>query len=294
MSRIVCLGDLMVDVLALLPGPLVTGSDVPAPISFSDGGSAANTAAWLAELGADTVFAGRVGADAFGQAAVQRLRDQGVTTRVSIDPSTPTGVCLVLISPDGERTMVPSAGANGTLSPADLSDPPLVGAGDRLHLSGYALLNEGSRAAARHALAGAVEAGVPVSVDAASAAPIRALGGPRLLEWLPAGALLIANTDELAAMTDDDPAGPTMLAARGFTAVIKDGPRGASLVHAGRRHELPTEPVPVLDSTGAGDAFAAGLLAALHGGEKLLQAVAAGNRAGARALRTVGGRPEIK
>lgn len=210
---------------------------------------------------------------------------------MSIDPETPTGVCLVLISPDGERTMVPSAGANGTLRPAELTDPPLVSAGDRLHLSGYTLLNEGSRAAARYALAGAVQAGVPVSVDAASAAPIRALGGPRLLDWLPAGALLIANTDELAALTEDDPAGPMLLAARGFTVVIKDGGRGASLVHAGQRHELPTEPVPVLDSTGAGDAFAAGLLAALHGGEQLTEAVAAGNRAGARALRTVGGRP---
>jgi ribokinase len=286
-SRIVCLGDLMIDVLALLPGPLAIGSDRPAPIGFADGGSAANTAAWLAQLGAPAVFAGRVGDDAFGQAAVQRLRTGGVQTRVSVDPAEPTGVCLVLVSPDGERTMVPSAGANATLGVADVIDPPLLTAADRLHLSGYALLNAGSRAAALAALEQASELAVPISLDLASAAPIRELGSEQFLSWLPAGALLLANSDELAAVTDD----VRSLSEAGFTVVVKTGPDGAMLATADSCRQVPTTAVEVLDSTGAGDAFAAGLLAALHGGGSLIEAVAAGNRTGARALRTIGGRP---
>lgn len=286
-SQVVCLGDLMVDVLALLPGPLAIGSDRPAPISFADGGSAANTAAWLAHLGAPVVFAGRVGDDAFGRAAVQRLRDGGVRTRVSVDPTEPTGVCLVLVSPDGERTMVPSAGANARLGPPELTDPPLLTSTDRLHLSGYALLNEGSRPAALAALARASELAIPISVDLASAAPLRELGVEQFLSWLPPGALLLANSDELAAVTDD----VRSLVGRGFTVVVKVGPEGAMLATAEGCWRVPTTTAEVLDSTGAGDAFAAGLLAALHGGRPLIEAVAAGNRSGASALRTLGGRP---
>lgn len=290
-GRVVCLGDVMLDVLALLPGPLVTGSDRPAPISIGHGGSAANTAAWLASLGNPAVFAGRVGADDFGRAAVELLQQQGVQTRVSIDPVAATGICLVLVGPDGERTMVPSAGANARLTVAELTEPPLLAAGDRLHLSGYPLLHPGSRTAALAALAMATELDLPISVDAASAAPIRQLGGQRFLDWLPAGSLLLANADELAALSDDDPAAPASLVARGLTVVVKRGPAGALVASPDTTTQVGTEPVQVLDSTGAGDAFAAGLLAALHRGADLLTAVQAANRTGALALTRLGGRP---
>lgn len=290
-GRVVCLGDVMLDVLALLPGPLEIGSDVPGAISFSHGGSAANTAAWLASSGVPTVFAGRVGDDPFGQSLLQRLVEQGVSTRVSMDRESATGVCLVLVGPDGERTMVPSTGANARLSLAELADPPLLERGDRLHLSSYALLHEGSRAAARFALDCAVELGVPVSVDAASAAPIRRLGGRQLLGWLPRGTLLLANADELAALTDGDPAGTAGLLERGLTLIVKRGSRGALVATADGSTEFATEPLAVLDSTGAGDAFAAGVLAALWGGASLQDAVVEGNRLGARAVSRIGGRP---
>ncbi len=290
-GRIVCLGDVMIDVLALLPGPVAIGSDVPAPISFSHGGSAANTAAWLAKLGAPSVFTGRVGDDEFGRAASEQLRQQGVTTRISIDPAVPTGVCLVLIGPDGQRSMVPSAGANATLGAAE---PGLLAPTDWLHLSGYSLLNAGSRTAARCALEVAAELGCPVSVDAASAEPIRRLGAGQFLAWLPSGTLLLANVDELNALTGeefDGEAGVAGLVGCGLTLVIKDGPRGAVLASSEGTQRLPTEPAAVLDSTGAGDAFAAGLLATLWDGAALPDAVAAGNRVGALALSQLGGRP---
>ena len=287
MTRVVCLGDAMVDVQALLPGELAIGSDTPAPVTFSHGGSAANTAAWLARLGVETAFVGRVGADAFGQDVIDQLSTSGVTPLVTVDPDAPTGVCLVLVAPGGERTMIPSVGANAGLQPTDL---PTFDRSDHLHLSGYSLLNAGSRPAARAALAQAAAAGAAVSVDVASAAPIRSLGAELLVSWLPSGALLFANADELTALTGSG--GIAVLTSRGFTVVVKDGPRGATV---GRPDQapvaVPTVPVDVVDSTGAGDAFAAGVLAAVRSGADLETAAARGNEAGAQAVRKLGARP---
>ena len=277
----------MVDVLARLPGPLAVGSDTPAPVSFGHGGSAANTACWLGFLSAPVVFAGRVGNDPFGRDAVSALQAAGVHTRVTVDRQLPTGVCLVLVGPDGERTMIPSAGANGALAPSDLAG--LVGAADHLHLSGYSLLHDGSRPAALSALAQAKAVGAGISVDAASAAPIRSVGAAAFLDWLPTGTLLIANADELAALTTTDD--PAELAAGGLTVVVKHGPDGARIADRHGVRRIATRPVPVLDSTGAGDAFAAGLLAARRAGAELATAVRQGNRTAARALGTLGGRP---
>jgi sugar/nucleoside kinase (ribokinase family) len=235
---------------------------------------------------------------------VAALRAHGVQTRVATDPVVPTGACLVLIDPDGERTMVPSAGANATLRPADLG-PDLLRSDDHLHLSGYALLNDGSRAAARHALELAGTAGASVSVDAASAGPIRTSGAERFLGWLPRGALLLANLDELAALTRiagtagtagttdaaDIDAGIAALVARGFDVVVKCGGRGSVLATAAGLWRSATTPVEVLDSTGAGDAFAAGLLAALCAGAELADALAEGNRLGGLVVGRLGARP---
>lgn len=291
-GRIVCLGDIMVDIAAVLPGPLALGSDTPAPISVGHGGSAANTAAWLAHLGAPSVFAGRVGADSFGSDAVSSLGAQGVIVRVSVDPVAATGICLVLIGPDGERTMIPSAGANATLTEADLGADLLTG-GDHLHLSGYALLGKGSRTAGLFALRQAGAAGASVSVDAASAGPIRALGAERFLDWLPPGVLLLANADELSALTGttDLNAGIAELVARGLDVVVKCGGRGSVLGTAAGSWSCPAQPVEVLDSTGAGDAFAAGLLAALWAGKDLHEAIEQANRLGALAVGKLGARP---
>ena len=288
----VCLGDVMLDIAAVLPAPLALGSDTPAPIRFSHGGSAANTAAWLAALGVPCVFAGRVGDDPFGRDAVATLSSHGVIPRVSIDPVTATGVCLVLIGPDGERTMVPSAGANATLAAADLG-ADLLSAADHLHLSGYALLTEGSRAAGLFALRQAGAVGASVSVDAASAGPIRTVGPERFLGWIPAGALLLANADELAALTgtDDLAAGVAALVARGLDVVVKRGGQGSLLATAAGTWHCPAEPAEVLDSTGAGDAFAAGLLAARWGGAELVEALSQANRLGAMAVGKLGARP---
>lgn len=289
MSRIVVLGDVMVDVVARLSGPLAPGSDAPAVIRVQGGGSAANTAAWLAAAGAAPVLVGRVGADDRGRAARDELLAAGVDARLAVDPGLPTGTCIVLVGPDGERTMAPDAGANDALAEADLP-AELIERRNHLHLSGYALLRPGSRAAALAAIARARAAGMSVSVDPSSAA----LLSPAFLDEVDGAGLLLPNAEEAEVLTgDSDPAAAAAtLAERVGEAVVKLGAGGA-LWTDGRESVLGDALLVEadVDSTGAGDAFAAGLLTARMAGATPAEALAAGARLAAEAVSRPGGRP---
>ncbi len=291
-GRIICLGDIMVDILATLPGPLAPSSDTPAPINIKQGGSAANTAVWLTHCGVHSVFVGKVGADSIGRDAVDQLAAQGVAVQVAIDPSTTTGICIVLVSPDGERTMVPSAGANDTLSVADLPDNLPVKV-DRLHVSAYALLRAGSRDAALAMMQRASLVQAPISVDVASADPIRRTGPDLFLRWIPSAALVIANADEASVLSGcrAPEHAAANLATRFAEVVIKCGSRGAIVAANGEIQHIAGAPTDAVDSTGAGDAFAAGLLAGIHQGHGLMTAVIQANQFGARAVAQLGARP---
>jgi sugar/nucleoside kinase (ribokinase family) len=286
MTHVVCLGDLMVDVVASLPGPLAPGSDTPAAISIHGGGAAANVAAWLAVSGASATFVGRVGDDAFGRRAVEELGAIGVATSVTVDRERPTGTCIVLVDPDRERTMVPSAGANA--GPGDIALLPAEA--DWLYLSGYALLNAGSRPFALAALALARRRGWAIAVDAASAAPLASVGATAFLDWTGTQVLLFANTDEALVLTDlDEPAAAAQaLARRCGQAVVKRGSEGALWCDGSGEVSVTAEAVAVVDSTGAGDAFAAGFLAS---GGDISQRLRAAARLAARAVGHTGARP---
>ena len=123
-----------------------------------------------------TLLVARVGEDAAGQAALAELREGGVELEIAIDAQRPTGTCVVIVEPGGERTMLPDRGANAALEPADLPIDEFT-EGKHLHLSGYTLLDPGSRSAGLVALEHARAAGMSISVDPASAAP---LAGARL------------------------------------------------------------------------------------------------------------------
>ena len=292
MSRVVCVGDVMVDVLAQLPGELAVGSDTPAPISLLGGGSAANTAAWLARAGIQTTFVGRVGDDVLGRMAVDDLAGEGVSLAVSVDPVRPTGTCIVLVDATGERTMVPAAGANSGLDEAVLPDD-LLAAGARLHVSAYALFNPGSRGAVDALVARAVTADVPVSVDAASAAPLRDFGPEEFLRWLPSGALLFANLDEAEVLAGSGAAEDLArtLGSRSGAAIVKCGADGAVWSDGTDVVSVTTEAVTPVDSTGAGDAFAAGVLSQFVRGGDTEAALREGNRLAATAITRAGARP---
>jgi ribokinase len=263
--KLVVLGDVMVDVVARAEGPLARGSDTPARVSVSGGGSAANVAAWAAALGTPVALACRVGDDERGRMAVDELLRGGVRLHTSVDRERPTGTCVVLVEPGGERSMLPDPGAND--APAELPDAWL-GPGGHLHVVGYALLRDGARPGALAAIERARVAGMTVSVDPSSWALIRPGAIPDV-------DLLLPNEREAEVL---GPHGDM---------VVKLGAAGARW---GDVH-VPAEPVEVVDTTGAGDAFAAGLLSARLAGAGRREALEAGCAAAARVVAQVGARP---
>jgi ribokinase len=272
---IVVVGDLMADVVAAHDAPLAIGSDTAARIRLVGGGGGANVAAWLAHAGADVALVGRVGDDTLASVALDGL--DGADLRVSCAAGERTGVCVVLVAPGGERTMLPDAGANDGLTADDLPDDLFV-AGNVLYLSGYTLLRTASRAAAQAALARARGAGMATVLDAASAAPLQR--DPQFAAAAGEIDLLLANADEAAVLGDEHGAREV---------VVKLGARGATWSDGRTTVSQPAQPAEAIDTTGAGDAFAAGLLTAWPGPPE--PALAAAARLAALAVARPGGRP---
>ena len=276
--RVVVVGDVAVDVLVEPRSPAVPGADVPARIRTHAGGAGANTAAWLAHLGADVTLVARVGDDPAGRAAADDLRAAGVRPALAIDPDHPTCTVVVLLA-DGDRTMLSDRGAAARLTPSDL--PALAGA-DHLHLSGYVLLDPTSRAAGQAALAAARAAGLSTSVDPQVAPAL----GPAFIDDVRGVDLLLPNAAELTALE-----GVERLHDVVGAVAVTDGPRAARWTD--RHGTWVAEPphTGVVDPTGAGDAFDAGVLVARLGGAGPPDALEAGCAAGAAAVGRLGARP---
>ena len=294
-APVVVVGDLMVDVVAAAVEPLAHASDTEARVRWTGGGAAANVAAWLAAGDVPVALVARAGADVAGRGAVAELAAAGVDARVALDDERATGTCVVVIGADGERTMLPDRGANLALAPDDLP-AGLFRRGGHLHLSGYVLLHDGPRAAGLCALDHAHEAGMTISIDPASAAPLRACGVDRVLDWIAGADTLLPNRDEARVLTgeDDAEAAARALAARADAreVVVTLGAEGA-LWTDGRDVVRVNAPrvAEVVDTTGAGDAFAAGWLAARRGGADPRAALTAACALGARAVARAGARP---
>ena len=245
---ICCLGDLVLDVIVRLEQPLATGADATSRIVLRPGGQAANVAAWIAALGGRSRFVGKRGADDAGVLAASRLLELGVELVGPVEPEG-NGVIVSLVHPSGERTMCSDRGVAPELRPEEIEEEWFRGC-EHLHVSGYALLRAPVRFAAGRAIECARAAGGRVSIDLSSWSAIRDFGPDRfcsLLEEL-APDVVFANEEEeriVGGRIGD-----------GYW-IVKRGPAGASF-DGDERAALPTE--RVLDSTGAGDAFAAGWL----------------------------------
>lgn len=293
--RVVVLGDLALDVVIAPARPLETGTDVPGRVTFVQGGSAANTARWLARLGARATLIAAVGRDGTGRALVDAVRGDGVTARVSRVAGARTARIAVLVGPGGERSFVPDRGAADRLAPGDLRPAWFAGT-DALHLPAYSLMGEPLGAAGRRAIELARAAGGIVSVDIASVGPLMARGRRAAHDLIASAApeILFATAAEASALLGSGPVEGLLDAAR--IAVVKRGSKGATvLARSGSerlRFEIATTPLEAADTTGAGDAFDAGFLvawfAATDAGRTLPaalhRAALAGHRAAAKQL----------
>ncbi|GAA3457275.1 carbohydrate kinase family protein [Dactylosporangium matsuzakiense] len=282
------IGDVVTDILTVHEGPLAIGSDTIARVRTAGGGSAANTAVWLAAAGSPVAFAGVAGADEPGDARIAELQAAGVITSIRRVPGVATGSVVVLTS-DAERTMFTDRGANRLLSREDVERALALPSLRHLHLSAYVLFDEDCAPAGRYALEEAHRRGLTTSLDAASAAPLQSRGGPKFLASVPPVDLLFANLDEAQVLGSTNPAD---LRQHAKAAVVKAGPAGATYADAAQTAAAPATPVAkIVDPTGAGDAFAAGFLTAWLTGRPPAEALAAGNTLGARAVQNLGARP---
>ena len=266
---LVCtLGDLTLDVVVRLAGPVATGGDTRASIEIGPGGQAANVAAWATALGADARFVGRTGADDAGQLVRSKLAAVGVEIVGPVGGRNST-ICS-LVTPDGERSMASDRGTATDLRAENLE--PAWLACDHFHLSGYALMLEPVRSAALHAVVLARAQGARVSVDLASWSGIRDSGVDAFRDAVLAAApdVVFANDDEVLEV------GAGLVEA---VWIVTHGAGGCSF---GDDERVALPVAEVLDSTGAGDALAAGWIV---GGPELALAAAA------RCVQQVGAMP---
>lgn len=284
-AHLTVVGDVGLDVVGKLAGPVVFGHDTRARVTVTPGGAGGNTAAWLARHDVDVSLIARIGADEAGRTASAELTAAGIDCRFAVDPVLPTCCVVVLVAPDGDRTMLADRGANAAFCVEDLQLPTVTGRG-HLHVSGYVLLDDGSRPAGLEALRLARQAGWTTSVDPQAAVHIAAAGAAQFLAWVAGADLLLPNDSELAALGGLDP----VLATVGVV-VVTHGRHGASWYSPTERIDVPAPESPETDSTGAGDAFNAGLLSSWLTGADPVTALQAGVAAGTAATASIGARP---
>ena len=291
--RVLVVGDVIDDLVVRPHRPIRPATDTPATITPSPGGSGANAAVWLARAGVRVRFVGRVGAADLARHA-GLLRAAGVEPVLVPDARRPTGSIVVLLDPDGERTMLTDRGANLGLRAADLPDR-LLDDVDALHVSGYSLFDPGVRDAVLDLGWRAREQGLRISVDPGSVGFLSEVGPGRFLSWIAGADLLrpnLAEAELLAAGAGSSTGALEALLDHVPLVAVTRGPDGASVLDRDQPTvTVPALPVEVVDTTGAGDAFTGGFLAAWLAGADPVRALQAGVASAAEAITQAGARP---
>jgi sugar/nucleoside kinase (ribokinase family) len=302
--RLVCIGDLMLDVVVRPATDVQAGTDTPGSVRFRLGGSAGNTCRSFVALGGRSTLVCARGADNLGKRLVAAHEAEGVTVRaVAVQGTTPR--LLASIAPSGERSFITDRGVADSLSAAQLKSSWFARA-DAVHVPAYSLLTEPLSSASLAGVRMTRAHGGLASVDLASSAPLLAAGADNGLRAVRAVSpdVLFANLDEVRALVGRR--GVSRLLDIAPVVVVKHGAAGCQLVwhNAARKStqemEVATRPLPGVDTTGAGDAFDAGFLYQLlvsdfstgaPSAAVLRRAALAGHRSAARLLSRP--RPEL-
>ena len=295
-AKVLCIGDVMLDVVTkidVMPSQINYGSDTPAKISTHGGGAAGNVASWLTRTDARATIVGHVGNDAAGSALVSEFDALGVRHHNLVVDNGHSGVVVVLVDPTGERTMFPDNGANSGLHIGDL--PELEGF-NAVYISGYSPLDPLSLAGIKEMIAKIRAAGITIYFDPASVGGMKEVPIDEVKSWLPLMDVLLLNEEEacyLSGSTDIEISLDYLLQ-ECQTVVIKRGSHGAIGKSRGSESiSVPAIPTTVVDTTGAGDSFAAGFISYFATKKDLARALMAGAEVAAHCVAIVGARPRV-
>jgi sugar/nucleoside kinase (ribokinase family) len=293
MPRILCVGDLMLDVVVLIDSPINYASDTPAKISTHGGGAAANTATWLSYSGNNVYFVARTGDDAAADAVIRELDSWKIEHGALRQTGLKTGVVVVIVDESGQRTMFPDSGANSGLSSLDL---PSLDGFDAAFISGYSLFNKASNSGVLEMIDQIKSAGIPLFFDPASVGTISHFGKDAAVSYLSKMDILLMNEEEALYLSNRDSCEAALveLGKQVETVVIKRGSAGAIGASLNSAPVLiETDAINSIDTTGAGDAFAAGFIPSWIENKELDLAMSAGNKLAAQCVAIIGARPSV-
>jgi sugar/nucleoside kinase (ribokinase family) len=258
MPQMICtVGDLLLDVVVRLDGPIAEDTDTYGRTKVGAGGQAANVAAWVVALGGSARFIGKRARDAAGRLLAEELAGRGVEL-AGPEVELGTGTVVSVATPDGKRTMLSDRGVSIDFEPAELDDA-WVDDCDWLHVPVYSLARPPLRETALRAIGAAPR----VSLDLSATVALQQAGVELIREVIAEHwpAVVFGNEEEVA-----------LLEPEADTVVVKRGAQGVSVRRRGESREHPARQAEVVDTTGAGDAFAAGFL--LGGAELGVEAAA--------------------
>ena len=290
-------GDFAWDVVIRTDHALEHGGDTFGHVRLLPGGSAANAAVWAARCGLATHFVGMVGADHLGAIAHQDLAAEGVVDHLVDSPHHATGAVAAFVDHTGQRSMVSGHGADHYLLPQHLP-ASVIEAATHLHVTGWSFFQDPPRAAAVEAIRRARAGGATVSFDPSAFQLIRQLGVDDFLSLTTSLGItmLFPNREEGEVLTGRSD--PTQVAEQlaqrygGAEIVLKQDADGVLVLADGELVHAPGLPVPAVDATGAGDAFAGAYLARRLRGHSPARAAEFACRVAAHVVANVGARPE--
>lgn len=293
---VLCIGDVMLDVIARInvsPQKINYGSDTASRISTSSGGAAGNVAAWLTRTDVRSTIISHVGDDPAGAAIIAEFDALGVTHGDLVIPDETSGVVVVLVDSSGERTMFPDKGANSRLTLADLPD---LSDFQAVYISGYALLNPLARDGVLAMIEKIKADGLPIYFDPASVGAMKDVTDKELHRWFSMMDVLFLNEEESIYLTGsvDIERALDYLLDFSQVVVIKRGSAGAiAKVRGFDSISVPAIAKSIVDTTGAGDSFAAGFIASFLQSHDLTAALLAGSELAAGCVAIVGARPRV-
>ena len=286
----------MLDIVAQIPTSphdLHLGNDTRTVISTHGGGAGGNVASWLAVLGNDVTMVGRIGDDAAGAAITAEFDALGISYGDIVKDGLHTGVVICLVDPSGERTMLADNGANAGLS---IDDLPALDGVDAIYITGYAPLAPLSRIGVLEMVRAISARGIPIFFDPATVGGMKDVPIDEILSWCGLMNTLIMNEEEAIYLSgsSDLEAALEFFLEYAQRAIIKRGSQGAiGLERRGEIISVGTHATQVIDTTGAGDSFAAGFIDAITSGSNFAQAIERASAVAAHCVAIVGARGRV-